>query len=138
MEDFIEFSNKYLKWYNGLSKIVRILLCILWDVPSNLFRLSKSILKKNTLGIVLAIILMIFGGWILFIIDIICILAKDQVLWLDDLGLEEEKAANADAQPAEDEKAEQPAEVANDEQPEQAAQEEQPAEESEAKDGTVE
>lgn len=112
-DELNQFSNKYLNWYNGLSKIVRILLCILWDIPSNLVRLSKSIIKKNTLGIILAVVLMIFGGFLLFIIDIICIAVKDKVYWLDDLGLEE--AAPADEQKAEEQPvADQPEAPADD------------------------
>lgn len=86
MEDF---AKKYLDWYNGLDKIVKVILCLLWDVPSNLVRLSQSALKKSVLGIVLAIVLMIFGGWVLFVIDIVCLILKDKIYWLDDLKLEE-------------------------------------------------
>lgn len=84
-----DFAKKYLDWYNGLSKVVKILLCLLWDVPSNLSRFAKSALKDSTLGIVLAVVLAIFGGWILFVIDIVCLAVKDKIYWLDDLGLEE-------------------------------------------------
>lgn len=92
-----DFAQKYLDWYNGLSKLVKILLCLLWDVPSNLYRFSKSALKDSTLGIVLAIVIAIFGGWIMFIIDIVCIALKENVLWLDDLGIEENNNANSEA-----------------------------------------
>lgn len=92
-----DFAQKYLDWYNGLSKVVKILLCLLWDIPSNLYRFSKSALKDSTLGIVLAIVLAIFGGWIMFVIDIVCIALKENVLWLDDLGIEENNNANSEA-----------------------------------------
>ncbi|MBO4380838.1 MAG: hypothetical protein J5815_01645 [Clostridia bacterium] len=104
MEDF---AKKYLDWYKGLSKIVRALLCLLWDVPSNLYRFSKSALKKNTLGIVLAIVFAIFGGWILFVVDFVCILVMDKVLWLDDFGAEDEAKAD---EPKEEAPAAEPAE----------------------------
>ncbi len=86
MEDF---AKKYLDWYQGLSKGVRAILCLLWDIPSNLYRFSKSALKNNSLGIIVAVLLAIFGGWVLFVVDLCCILLTDKVLWLDDLGYQE-------------------------------------------------
>lgn len=80
-----EFAKKYIDWYQGLDKVVKILLCILWDVPANLYRLAKSAQKNSVLGIVLAIVLMIFGGWILFVIDIVSLVVKDRIYWIDDL-----------------------------------------------------
>lgn len=80
-----DFAKKYIKWYQGLDKVVKILLCILWDVPANLYRLAKSAQKDSVLGIVLAIVLMIFGGWVLFVIDIVSLVVKDKIYWIDDL-----------------------------------------------------
>ena len=45
-----DFAKKYLDWYNGLDKIVKILLCLLWDIPSNLCRLAKSAQKESPLS----------------------------------------------------------------------------------------
>jgi len=84
-----DFAKKYLDWYKGLSKVVRILICLLWDIPSNLYRFSKSALKDNILGIIIAVLLAFFGGWILCVIDIITIATMDKIFWLDDLGLED-------------------------------------------------
>lgn len=84
-----DFAKKYIETYEGFSKIVKILLCLLWDIPSNLYRFSKSALKDNTLGMVLAVIAAIFGGWVLFVIDIITLAVNDKIYWLDELGLEE-------------------------------------------------
>ena len=80
-----DFAKKYIEWYQGLDKVVKILLCILWDVPANLYRLAKSAQKDSVLGIVLAIVLMIFGGWVLFVIDIVSLVVKDKIYWIDDL-----------------------------------------------------
>ncbi len=91
MEDF---AKKYISWYQGLDKVVKILLCILWDVPANLYRLAKSAQKDSVLGIVLAILLMIFGGWVLFVIDIISIILKDKIYWIDDLADSNSCASN--------------------------------------------
>lgn len=80
-----DFAKKYIDWYQGLDKVVKILLCILWDVPANLYRLAKSAQKDSVVGIVLAIVLMIFGGWVLCVIDIVSLALKDKIYWIDDL-----------------------------------------------------
>jgi len=51
------------------------------------------------------VLLAIFGGWILFVVDLFCILLTDKLIWLDELGYQETK------QPKE-EKAEEPAKEA--------------------------
>ena len=109
MEDF---AKKYLDWYQGLSKVLRALLCFVYNIPNALYRFSKSALKKNNVGIVVAIILAIFGGFWLFIIDLVCIIAFDKVYWLDDFGLEEaNEPAKAEEPAAEEAPAEEPAEA---------------------------
>lgn len=89
-----DFAKKYLDWYNGLDKIVKILLCLLWDIPSNLCRLAKSAQKESVLGIVLAIMVMIFGGWLVCVIDIVSLALKDKIFWIDDLNLESTNCDN--------------------------------------------
>ncbi len=113
MEDF---AKKYLDWYQGQSKIVRALLCLLWDVPSNLYRFSKSALKKDNLGICLSIICAIFGGWILFVVDLICICALDKLIWLDDLSGDSKDEPKAE-EPAEEPEAEAEVEAESAEEP---------------------
>jgi|GEM_PF-4948160 len=106
-----EFAKSYLNWYQGLSKGARALLCILWDIPSTLYRFSTSALKNNALGICLAIILGVFGGWVLFVVDLCCILFTDKLLWLDDY------TPTKEAKPVEEEaekREEAPAEEAKD------------------------
>lgn len=80
-------AQKYLDWYTSQGKIVRLLFCILWDIPSNLYRLAKSIKQNNTIGIVIAVLLLICSGWVLFVIDILSIALKDKVYWLEDLDI---------------------------------------------------
>lgn len=78
------FASNYMKSYEGLALWVKVLLCLLWDIPSNLYRFSRSFLGKNTLGMVVAVLLAIFGGWILFIIDIITLVLKEKIYCLED------------------------------------------------------
>lgn len=82
-------AQKYLDWYLSQDKLVRVLFCILWDIPSNLYRFAKSAQKDSVLGMAIAIILMIFGGWVLFVVDIVCVAFKDKVYWFEELGFDE-------------------------------------------------
>ena len=125
MEDF---AKKYLDWYQGQSKIVRALLCLLWDIPSNLYRFSKSALKKDNLGICLSIICAIFGGFILFVIDLICICAMDKLFWLDDFSGDAPADNNDDSAKAEEPVAEPEVELEAEVEAEEAPAEEPKAE----------
>ena len=53
------------------------------DIVWVVYRLIKSIAKKNVLGIVLAVVLIIVGIPFLWLVDIICIALKGNVWWLD-------------------------------------------------------
>ena len=69
---------------NGLPKIVKILLALpVLDIIWVVCRLFTSIEKKNMLGTVLAVVLIIVGIPFLWIIDIICIALNDKVWWID-------------------------------------------------------
>ncbi|MCQ2409883.1 MAG: hypothetical protein MJ068_05000 [Clostridia bacterium] len=83
-----DFAAKYIAKYEGFSKIVKILLCLLWSIPEAIYRFSKSAAKDSVLGMVLAIVLGLFGGFILFIIDIVTLAINDKIYWLDDLGID--------------------------------------------------
>ncbi len=74
----------YVKAFDGASKLVKVLLAlpfldILWVV----YRLFKSITKNNTLGVILAIVLIIVGIPFLWLVDIVTIILSDKVLWVD-------------------------------------------------------
>lgn len=83
------FAQKYLDWYTSQDKLTRALFCILWDIPSNLYRISKSALNDSIFGALCAILLAIFGGWVLFVVDVLTIAFKDKVYWLEDFGIDE-------------------------------------------------
>ena len=73
-----------VKTLEGLPYIVRVLLTILWGIYGNLMRLFRSIAKGNVVGIILAIILLICGGFfILWIWDVIRVILGKQVWWID-------------------------------------------------------
>lgn len=76
--------KKFVSAMDGLPKVVKIILALPFlDIVWVIYRLIKSISKKNTLGIILAILLLVFGIPFLWLIDIITIVLSDKVLWLD-------------------------------------------------------
>ncbi len=82
----MELCEKYMSLYESLPKWLKVILVILWGIPSNLYRLAKSIKAKNVLYIVLAVILLICGGFfILLVVDIVTLIMKDKIYWLDDI-----------------------------------------------------
>ncbi len=73
-----------VKALEGLPYIVRVLLTIFWGIYGNLMRLFRSLAKNNLVGIILAIILLICGGFIiLWIWDVIRVILGKQVWWID-------------------------------------------------------
>lgn len=73
-----------IKAIDGLPKIVRFLGTLIWGILANIYRLCRSIAKQDVLGVVLAIILLLCGGFfILWIIDLVCILLDKSIWWID-------------------------------------------------------
>lgn len=73
-----------VKALEGLPYIVRVLLTILWGIYGNLMRLFRSLAKNNLVGIILAVVLLICGGFvILWIWDVIRVILGKQVWWID-------------------------------------------------------
>lgn len=69
---------------DNLPKWLKILLVVLWGVYGNLYRLFSSIAKKNILGIILAAILLVCGGFfVLWIIDLVMMILWGRVWWID-------------------------------------------------------
>lgn len=72
-----------IKAIDGLPKIVRFLGTLIWGILANIYRLCRSIAKQDVLGVVLAIILLLCGGFfILWIIDLVCILLDKPIWWI--------------------------------------------------------
>ena len=77
MKDFIVTMD-------GLSKLAKIVLAIPFlDIIWVVYRLIRSIDKNNTVGIILAVILIIIGIPFLWLIDIVCIIINDKIWWID-------------------------------------------------------
>ena len=68
----------------GLPKLVKLILCIpALDIIWVIYRLCRSLEKKNVVGIVLAIVLLIVGIPWVWLIDLICVILKGEVWWID-------------------------------------------------------
>lgn len=72
------------KAFDELPLIVKIILALPFlDIVWVVYRLIKSIEQKNTLGIVLAILLLVFGIPFLWLVDIITLIVANRVLWFE-------------------------------------------------------
>ena len=71
---------EYIKWMEGQSKIVKILFALPFlDIVWAIYRLVKAILAKDTMSIVVAIIILVLAPYFWWIIDLVFIILKDQV-----------------------------------------------------------
>ena len=68
---------------DGLPKLVKLILCIpVLDIVWTIYRICKSVDKGNVVGIVLGVVLLFFAPFV-WLVDLICILLKGNVWWLD-------------------------------------------------------
>lgn len=73
-----------VKTLEGLPWIVRLIITIIWGLYGNLLRLFRSIAAGNVVGMLLAILLLICGGFfVLWIFDVICVILGKQIWWID-------------------------------------------------------
>lgn len=76
--------KSYIKLLDGFSPIVKIIIALpFFDILWNIYRLVKSLEKKNVLGIVIAIILLLPGAAFMWLVDIISLLVVGKILWID-------------------------------------------------------
>ena len=75
---------KFLKAMDGLPLIVKIILAIpALDIIWVIYRIVKSLAKGNMLGVILGVVLIIVGLPFLWLVDMIFIVLKGQVFWID-------------------------------------------------------
>jgi hypothetical protein len=73
-----------LKAINGLPLIVKLILALpALDIVWAVVRVIRSLNANNLVGVVLAIILIIVGIPFFWVIDLICILLKGNIWWID-------------------------------------------------------
>lgn len=76
--------KSFVKAMDNLPLIVKIILALpMIDIVWVVYRLIKSISNENVLGIVLGILLLFIGIPFLWLIDIITLIIKNDVLWFD-------------------------------------------------------
>ena len=69
---------------SDLPFIIKLILCIpVLDIVWNITRLCRSIDKKNVLGIVLAALAIFPGAGVVWIVDILCVIIKKDIWWID-------------------------------------------------------
>ncbi len=76
--------KQLIETIDNLPKIVKLILCIpavaiVWWI----YRICKSLDKNNMVGVVIAVILLVVGIPFMWLVDLICILVKDNIWWLD-------------------------------------------------------
>ncbi|HHT81858.1 MAG TPA: hypothetical protein GX003_00255 [Acholeplasmataceae bacterium] len=72
----------FVKWMDQAPKWLKVVLALpLLDIVWVIYRLIKSVNDKNTLGIIVAILLIVIGLPFLWLVDIITLLVLDKVLW---------------------------------------------------------
>lgn len=82
--DTYEELNKFLKTVDELPLIVKVILALPGiDVFWNIYRLLKSVVKNNTTGIVIAVLILVIGIPFFWVVDIICLALNGHVWWLD-------------------------------------------------------
>ncbi|MGL4949243.1 MAG: hypothetical protein ACRC5M_02585 [Anaeroplasmataceae bacterium] len=73
-----------IKGIENLPMLVKLIFTLLFGFLTNFYRLFRSIDKQNFIGILLSILLIIFGGFIiLWIVDIITIVLGNDIWWID-------------------------------------------------------
>lgn len=73
-----------VKTLEGLPWIVRLIITIIWGLYGNLLRLFRSIAAGNVVGMLLALLLLLCGGFfVLWIFDVICVILGKQIWWID-------------------------------------------------------
>lgn len=75
--------KEYVKIFSGFGKLVKFIFALpCLNLTWSIYRIFKSAIKKNTLGVILGIAL-IFVFPVLSIIDMITIILANKVLWID-------------------------------------------------------
>jgi hypothetical protein len=73
--------KNFIKTIDELSDIAKILLCLpLINIVWGIYRVVKSLDANNTLGVVLGVLWVIFGGFILWIFDLVYIIINKKAI----------------------------------------------------------
>ena len=76
--------KSFTNWMEALPLWAKIVFAIpALDIIWVVYRLAKSAEKQNTLGVVLAVVLIFIGFPFLWLIDIITLAISNYVIWID-------------------------------------------------------
>lgn len=74
----------FIKTMDTLPWIVKMILCLpALDIVWNIVRLLKSYTKNNTVGLILALVLLIVGVPFMWLIDLACVFLNGKIWWID-------------------------------------------------------
>ena len=70
----------YIKWMDNLSRVLKIVFCIFYlDLTWMVYRIIKFVQEKNWTMVVVWGLIAIFLGWFWWVIDLIVMIAKDEL-----------------------------------------------------------
>ncbi len=74
--------DSYIKWMEGLPKWLKVVFCFfILDWFWAIWRICKGVKANSAIQVILAILWIFFGGVILWILDLICIIVRDYPFW---------------------------------------------------------
>ncbi|MCH5179688.1 MAG: hypothetical protein J1F32_00530 [Erysipelotrichales bacterium] len=77
--------KKLIKWFDEAPLLIKIVFALpALDIVWVVYRIFRSYLKNNMLGVVLGVILVIVGIPWLWLVDIITLLLNGKVIWFND------------------------------------------------------
>lgn len=76
--------QEYINAFDNLPLVVKIIFALpMLDILWAIYRLCKSFSKQNTVGIVLAVLMLIVCPALFWLVDIITLAFTGKVLWID-------------------------------------------------------
>lgn len=77
--------DEFVKWMDDRSRLEKILLCLpIVDILWGLYRLFGAIKEKDWTRLVLAIIWVLWAGYIGWVLDLITIILTNHIFWFQD------------------------------------------------------
>ena len=76
--------KSFIKAIDDLPTLVKMILALPGlDIVWVIYRLLRSLVKNNILGVIVAVVAIVVGLPWLWLVDIICILLNGKVWWVD-------------------------------------------------------
>ena len=73
-----------IKLFEDLPLIAKIILCIpVLDIVWSVYKIIRSLDKKDVLGIVLGVLTIFPGAFFIWIVDLVTVILNGNVWWLD-------------------------------------------------------